>query len=469
MWNRLTQPLKKLTISQQFMLASLVILVLGMAGVGAWIETQIEIGVINRAGAATALYVDSFIAPMLQELGQEEDLLPEHIADLGKLLSESPLGREIVAVKVWTTRGRLLFSTDPSLEIGRTYPMSEGLLNARLGVVFSEISQLTGEENLSLKEQHNHLLEIYSPVWLSGTNQVIAVAEFYQRADELDLEIENLKRQSWFVVGLVLILMYFLLSGFVRTTSETIIHQQAELAQSVKQLTSLLAQNRKLSARVRKAAASVAILNESNLRRVGLEIHDGPTQEIGLAILKIDTALGEIESSRQAGAPRLIETLAGVQTSLQSALQELRAIASGMSLPELTGLTLPETIIRVVRAHERRTGNAVNLVLDDIPEQVSQPLKITVYRIIQEALNNSFRHGGGIAQQVQARATSELLSVEISDQGPGFDPETLPEAEGHLGIRGMRERVESIGGEFKLHSSEGRGTIMSASLPLSET
>ena len=83
------------------------------------------------------------------------------------------------------------------------------------------------------------------------------------------------------MVGIAILLIYLLLAVFVRRTSNTITRQQDELSQKVAQLTALLSQNQQLHERVQNAAASVALLNEGYLRRVGAELHDGP--EIGRA------------------------------------------------------------------------------------------------------------------------------------------------------------------------------------------
>lgn len=256
-WYRIRSSFHNLTFRQQFMLAGLVILFAGLLGIGAWVEQQIVTGVINRTGATTALYVDSFVSPNLQELGHSDKLSPESIKVLRNLLQDTPMGQQIIAFKVWDTRGRLLYSTDESI-IGNTYPMHEGMLFARLGNVVSHISSLEEVENANLGERHSQLLETYSPVWLSGTNQIIAVAEYYQRTDELDREIGVIKRQSWLVVGLAILVIYLLLAIFVRRASNTITNQQVELRQKVVQLTSLLSQNQELRERVQRASASVA-------------------------------------------------------------------------------------------------------------------------------------------------------------------------------------------------------------------
>ncbi len=454
-----------LTLIQRFMLSGLVVLLAGMIGIGAWVSRQIELGVIHRTGATAALYVDSFIAPNLQELGASEELLPEHVEKLRTLLNSTAMGRQIVAFKVWDPRGRLLYSTDSTV-VGRLYPMHDGMLRARLGTVDSAISQLEDEENAPLKAEYGHLLEIYSPVWLNGTDKVIAVAEFYQRPDDLDREIAAARRRTWLVVGSAILLMYLLLSGLVRSAGNTIERQQAELGQKVIQLTSLLVQNQELHGRIRRAAASVALLNEGYLRRIGAELHDGPAQDLGLALLKLDALAGRIEARPTEPVPDgTLGDISKMSDSLQGALKEMRGIAAGLSLPQLSELSLPETVLKASRAHERQTGSRVEVELEGAPGQAALPLRITVYRLIQEALNNAFRHANGAGQRVRVRQAGDQLVVEVSDQGPGFDPEKAGRVEGHLGLSGMRERVESLGGSFKIESRPGLGTVVTAHLP----
>lgn len=463
----LIEKFKNLNLSQRFMLAGLFTLFIGLLGIGFWVENQITTGVIHRAGATTALYVESFVAPNLQELGTSEEILPEHALALENLLQDTPLGQQIVAFKVWNTRGKLLYSNDPSA-IGKTYPMNDGLLRARLGEVVSEISKLEEDENQALKEEYGKLLETYSPVWLSGTNQVIAVAEFYHLTNDLDQEITVLKRRSWLVVGFIIFLMYLLLSGFVRNASNTISRQQAELNQKVIQLTDLLAENQKLNERVRKASASVALLNEGYLKRIGTELHDGPAQDLGLSILKLDSMIGKIENNiLKPVEPKVVPELTEIENSMQNALKEMRGIATGLVLPQLMELDLVDTISHVVHKHEQQTNTEVKLEIEGEENGTSLPIRITIYRLIQEALHNAYHHAKGIGQSVCVKNYVDHLLVEISDTGPGFDIPTILENTDRLGISGMRERVESIGGGFEIESKIGAGTTIRASLPKS--
>jgi len=458
---------KALTLIQRFMLAGLFILLAGMIGIGAWVERQIVSGVVHRTGATTALYVDSFIAPNLQSLDSSEELSPDQVAALQRLVQDNPIGRQIVALRIWSTRGKLLYTSDTTSILGKTYPMSEGLLRARLGDVISEISPLNDEENASLGVQYPQLLEIYSPLWRTGTNEIIAVAEFYQSTEDLDQEIRVLKQRSWFVVGLAILTMYFLLAGFVRRAGDTITNQQIELADKITQLTDLLAKNKKLQTRIRQASASLAQLNEGYLRRIGSELHDGPAQDLGLSLLQLDTVKGQLEKYPQGAIDqKLIEQISGVESHLQNALKEMRAIASGLSLPQLVELNLAETVQRVIHIHERRTGSSVTLDLIAVPDDVSLAVKITIYRLVQEALNNAFRHAGGSGQRVSLTSENDQLVVVISDTGPGFDPHQVRAKDGHLGLSGMRERIESLAGSFSIESTLGIGTLITARLPI---
>jgi len=368
---------------------------------------------------------------------------------------------------VWNTRGKLLYSNDVNA-IGKTYPMNEGLLRARLGEVVSEISTLDEVENHALKEQYGQLLETYSPVWLSGTNQVIAVAEFYHLTDDLDREIDVLKRRSWLVVGFIIFMMYLLLSGFVRNASNTISLQQAELNLKVEQLTELLGENQKLNERVRKASASVALLNEGYLKRIGTEIHDGPTQDLGLSILKLDSIIAKLEkNSTSVINPQTIDDLTSVENSMQNALKEMRGIANGSVLPQLNELDLIDTISHVVHKHEQQTNTRVQLEIEGETIGTALPIRITIYRLIQEALHNAFHHAKGAGQRVCVKSDPDHILLEITDAGSGFDVAKILENTDRLGVSGMRERVESIGGRFEIESRLGEGTTIRARLPKS--
>lgn len=458
--------LQQISLAQQFMLASLVVLVASMLGLGWWVGQQIERGVINRTSGQTALYVDSFIDPAVQELGQGISLNTRHVELLNRLVQQTPLGEHIVAFKVWDTNGRILYSNNPAL-IGQVYPIKVELAQAIQGEVVSDITDLAAAENLLERERYSRLLETYSPVQQNGTNTVIAVVEFYQTVDALDNEVGKARTSSWFVVGGATLIVYVTLAGIVRRGSNTIVQQRTELRRQVERLTELLAQNKELHERVSRATAGATSLNERFLRRISAELHDGPAQDLGLALLRLDQAIERSEGCRLTNGRNCREELETVERSMRTALQETRAISSGLGLPDLDRLTLVDMLTRVVNVHQRRTGTLVTASFGSLPEQAPLPVKITVYRIIQEALSNAFRHASGLGQAVHVAAADDRILIEVSDQGPGFHSEIVVDDVEHLGLVGMRERVESLGGGFKIESELGQGTKVVAWLPLS--
>lgn len=468
---------RRLTWAERFLLVSLVILVAGMGAIGAWIASRIEENVVQETAETAAVYVDSAVAPYLQNLAASDEIGAQGSQQLDELFRTTRLGEQIPSFKVWTRSGRVVYSTSSDI-VGESFPIEGGLARALNGWVDAKIGALDTEENVNERARGKPLLEIYSPVRRAGSDEIIAVAEFYQSVESLQENLAATVRQTWLFVGAVTVGMYLLLAGFVRVASNTIVRQQTELSAQVKRLQQVLDKNAELDERVRRAAAQTTALNERFLRRISAELHDGPAQDLGLALLKLDNVIARSEEQAEGdGArqgPRVREQarldeqdLNAVKQSLNHALQETRAISSGMGVPQLNNLTPEEIVARVVRTHERRTGTQVKVETEGLPAHVSLPIKITAYRVIQEALNNAYRHAQGIGQGVRVRGGANELTIEISDRGHGTKGDAPKDEGEHLGVDGMRERVESLGGTFEWES-RANGTRVVAHLPLQD-
>jgi len=453
-----------LNLAQQFAIASLVVLLANMLVAGWWISREIKDGVIQNSGATTALYVSSFVAPEVQELAQQGGLSDKSVGALQHLLRETPLGERIVSIKIWGPGSRVVYSNQPS-NIGRTFPETEELQASWKGVVSSDLFNLTDEEDLIESKIGQPLLEIYTPVFQTGSRRVIAVAEFYELASDLADQISRACLNGWLFIMGATAAVFLLLFGIVRTGSRTIVRQQFELQVRVRDLSDLLARNEDLHKRIKNASNRAAELNEKLLRRVSSELHDGPAQGIGFALLRLDALKDQITGklgSDTANAPDLDR----IRNSLRDSLQEIRDLCSGMALPELDTLSLEQSVRRVVRSHERRSDTRVTVSLGSSPERVESSLKIAIYRFIQEALNNAYRHGGGKGQKVSVGFDGSKIDVEVTDDGAGFDEAVDDSMSDRLGILGMRKRVESFGGLFHIESRRDRGTRVWGSFPV---
>jgi len=461
--------LSKLSLVHRFLLIGFVVLLAGMALIGVWVGSQIETGVVNGTGIVTNLYLDGAVSPHVQSLASADRLDGADQIALNRMLSGSHLGEHIIALKIWGRNGRIMYnSADPSL-VGHVYPMERPLASAFAGEVRSRIVE-SKELASEFKSLHwSRLIETYAPLRAEGDQSVLAVAGFFQAADDLEQGVRVAQWRSWSVHGAVTLAMLVLLATLVRKANRTIAAQQRELGEKVNQLTALLAQNEQLHDRVNRAAARTMALNEQFLRNIATDLHDGPGQGLALASMRIES-LADVcgNCGHSAGSNRSVtEDFSTIHLALQSALADLRAILRGLQLPEIERFSVAETLQRAVDDHQRKTGVAASLAFDNAPDEAPLPVRITLFRVLQESLANGFRHGGGRNQRVMVSGSPGRLSVVVADDGKGFDPKAL-KPDGHFGLDWMRERVELMGGSFEIDSALGRGTKIRVSMPLSQ-
>ena len=450
----LTKSWRNLSLAAQFVFAGSVVLVVGMAIIGFWVTQRIEDGVVRNTAASTALYMESFVAPLVQDLGRVNQLSPEIQSQLDKLLQDNVLGQRIVSFKIWKEGGLIAYSSRHDI-IGRTFPTTENLRRAWQGEVTAEFDTLVDEEDALERAHGLSLLEMYSPIREVHTGKIIAVAEFYETAEVLRKNLFSASLQSWMVVAAVTLAMLGALSGIVFRGSRTIDRQRASLEQRVAELSRLLSQNEELRGKLQRASRRTTEINESYLRKISADLHDGPAQLLSLALLRIDALKPLVGNVAVDGAKRSDMDI--VHTALTDAIVEIRQICTGLTLPELEKLSLSEMLTTAVNSHQRRTSTQVQLDIQSAPQTLTQAMKICVFRFVQEALNNAFRHANGVGQQVTCRFDGQVLEIEVVDAGPGFKPAQRSPASG-LGLHGLRDRIESIGGELQVHSELGQGT-----------
>lgn len=203
---------------------------------------------------------------------------------------------------------------------------------------------------------------------------------------------------------------------------------------------------------------SVSDEQEIGLRRLGADLHDGVGQLLALALLKLDGLFGEAKER-----PKEFES---IRALLHDAMAEIRDMSAGLALPEIEKLSLNEALTLIVQRHERRTSTSVSTRLDDNSRTMVHPIKLCLCRFVQEALNNAFKHAKGAGQSVSATWNKDTIVVEVSDKGPGFGSAKTRDKRQALGLAGLRNRLESLGGNLKVESKLGEGTKLTASLPL---
>jgi hypothetical protein len=186
----------ELSLARQFSLAAAAVLALGMLVIGFWVTRQIEEGVTRNTASATALYVDSVIAPLLPDLRGDAGLSYGDQRALDETLSKGALGERLASFKIWKDGGLIAYASDPAL-IGARFEPTESLEQAWAGRVAAEFNSLEDEENASERVRNVPLLEIYSPIREPWSGDVVAVAEFYEVADELQRNLRAVRLRSW--------------------------------------------------------------------------------------------------------------------------------------------------------------------------------------------------------------------------------------------------------------------------------
>ncbi len=443
-----------LSLARQFALAGGVVMLAATLLVGWFVAGRIEEVVVRNTANATALYMESFVAPLTQDLARHENLSDASRQSIGALLEGTALGRRVVSFKIWREGGLLVDASNTDL-VGQHFPPTENLKLAWAGEVRADFEDTGDPEDAHESALHVPLLEIYSPIREVETGRVIAVAEFYEVATQLKADLARARLASWGTVALVMLAIAVGLFAIVLRGSHII---DAQLAA----LTEMSARNVALRLRVQGAAARFAAMNDQTLRRIGADLHDGPAQLMGFAALRLDAL-------RRAAGPEAGPAVDEVARAVKDAIAEVRTISRGLSLPDIDRRSLADLVQGLAEAHKARTGAevAVDTRVEpgvDLPEAV----KICIYRFVQEGLNNGWRHAEGRGQEVRLSLNRQDLSLIVADRGPGFAaPPPGPGADGtSLGLAGLADRVESLGGQFSARNRNGGGAELAMSLDL---
>jgi signal transduction histidine kinase len=214
-------------------------------------------------------------------------------------------------------------------------------------------------------------------------------------------------------------------------------------------------QNAELYARGQQAAS----LEER--QRLARELHDSVSQALYGIALGARTAreLIDREPSRAAEPVDYVLSLA------EAGLAEMRALIFELRPESLEQEGLVEALRKQVAATQARFSITVDATLCDEPD-TSIDVKEAVYRVGQEALHNLVKHAKASRAALTLSHDNGTVSLEVRDDGAGFDPEG--DFAGHLGLRSMQERAAKVGGSLAITSAPGQGTVVQMRIPLKE-
>lgn len=223
------------------------------------------------------------------------------------------------------------------------------------------------------------------------------------------------------------------------------------------------------------AASRILAVTEEELKRIILDLHDGPVQQLFAAQSQLRSLQMRLSRDEAIGSEEYLLTFNRVSRLLEASLAEIRQFLGTFRPPDFASQSLVEMLHGLFMHHELTTGVVIDFRVSGsqpVP-RLPLPSKITLYRICQEALSNAYRHAKAQRQQVLLHISPGQICLTVEDDGIGFEPPPLrgpqaTEREEHIGLRGMRDRVDLIGGTFELDSQPGQGTRIEVKVPIHE-
>ena len=213
----------------------------------------------------------------------------------------------------------------------------------------------------------------------------------------------------------------------------------------------------------RDVLAAVIAAQESERARVSRDLHDDIGQALTSVLLGLRLIEGPAENEPDSDLARRVEEL---RQLVVDALRRTRRLAFELRPTVLDDVGLAPALARLVADTAERSGLIVDAVVDSAPAlgEMTADVATAVYRVVQEALTNVVRHARATTASVAVTASAGRLRTLIEDDGIGFDP-TEP-GSGHLGLKGMTERAELVGGTIRVVSTPGSGTTIVLEVPL---
>jgi two-component system sensor histidine kinase UhpB len=244
---------------------------------------------------------------------------------------------------------------------------------------------------------------------------------------------------------------------FLQPTDPDIYQLAATLDSLVRQLNE---RNRELHALSEGAINAL----EEERQQIALTLHDDTGQSLSMLIIQLESLEAQLPSDEN----QLLEKLAATRQLAQQSLTNLREIVYGLRPSILDDLGLVPAIRWYARTNLEKAGILVEVKANGNVEPLPPQLNSTLFRITQEAVNNIIRHSQAHNVKIYLTRDGEEILLEIKDDGQGFDLGSAREKalqSRHLGLLGMQERADLVGGKSELFSAPGNGTQILIRVP----
>jgi signal transduction histidine kinase len=392
-------------------------------------------------------YIQGFLTPYVQEAHDTGRLSDMSALDLMRTVGTFSTARQFEALRIRAPDGSIIFASDAATVALAESP--DDFLRAQGGEAVAELHwPVNADRTASIPA-----IEIYAPIYDRTGETLIAVGEIYQDAGALLGERQRFEQKIWAAFGLASL-------GFVAMML-LIGQQHRQLIANLGRQRQIALHNAQLKVSAEAAWHKSSQSNEALLNQIGAELHDGPIQMLTLLTLMAP-----------APAPTALPDAGQSPGDVASAvLADLRRISGGLILPELGGMTVRETLMLAVTRHRNTTATEIACEIGLLPDSVDEQRKVCLYRIVQEGLNNTFRHGDGRSQSISAHQDGDTIIVTVRNsldargrQGDAHKGDAM-RAPG-LGVQGLRNRLKVFGGTLSALANDNGQFTLTAHLPL---
>jgi signal transduction histidine kinase len=218
------------------------------------------------------------------------------------------------------------------------------------------------------------------------------------------------------------------------------------------------------AAQLQQLLSETVDVQERERQRIAQDMHDGTNQLLIGAMLELKSAHERLDKGNLSQAESSLETVHNILHRVET---ETKRIIHHLRPPTLDALGLAPALRRYAERFHQYTGIPCAVTVSGTPIRLPSKMEISVYRLMQEALHNVSAHADAACADVVVLFAPETLKLTIIDDGQGFDLETIRKNhQGHLGLLGMEERAESLGGNLAIQTKPGGGTQIELCIPI---
>jgi signal transduction histidine kinase len=250
-----------------------------------------------------------------------------------------------------------------------------------------------------------------------------------------------------------------------RWKREVALRQAAErmLKKSERHYGQLLAESRQMQEQLRHLSRQLLVAQEEERKQISRELHD----EIAQTLAGINVYLAALKCETAAGTAVLDRNIARTQRLVEKSVNIVHRFARELRPAMLDDLGLIPALHSFMEGFTKRTHIQIRFTAFADVEQLNSSKRTVLYRVALAALTNVSQHARAKRVKVSLQKSSGAVQMDICDDGKSFDVKRVLSAKRNkrLGLIGMRERVEMVGGSFAVESIRGRGTTVSAQIP----